>query len=49
MSRGEKFCWALLLLVNLLFMAFHEYYEQEMKEYLEQKETINKNVQCGQD
>lgn len=33
MSRGEKFCWALLLLANLLFMALHEYYEQEMVKY----------------
>lgn len=38
MSRGEKFWFALLLLLNLLLLVLHECYEQELSEYREQRE-----------
>lgn len=38
MSRGEKLCFALLLLLNLMLLALHECYELKLTEYMKQKE-----------
>lgn len=37
MTRALKLWFVVLLVLNLLFMVFHEYYEQEMVEYLQKK------------
>lgn len=40
MSRGEKLCFALLLLLNLLIFMLHKYHEQELSKYREQTENV---------